>query len=136
MSKNKLQTYFKKTLIQISVCILLMSCSISNSRENKKFVNPVEYPNLVDQSWLTIDKSCSAPCWQGLELGKSSQTEALTLFQTFTFVGHGKELDNAPGNFIFPCIMPSEENCLSMRFENGVLSSLRLYLNSVNHRFD
>jgi hypothetical protein len=128
MLKSKLQTCLSKWLC-IGVCFLIVSCTLLGETKNKSFVDPVKYPELVDQSWLVNDENCSAPCWLGLVPGISSQAEALALAKTLSFVESGKELDNATGNFMFPCKIPTGSNCLAMRFENGTLSSLRLYPN-------
>ncbi len=52
--------------------------------------SPVQTPmptleaSLMDRSLLT-DKPCPAPCWYGLELGKSTKAEVLATLQTLSF---------------------------------------------------
>jgi hypothetical protein len=125
MSKSKL-IFFYNALFLVGIQLFLVSCS-NLSRDNS-YVNPTEHPELVDQSWLT-DQSCSTPCWQGLEPGKSLQKDALSVAKSLSFLGveRVEPTDNAWTSFL--CKVPSDKVCVSMRFENGLLSDLSLYPN-------
>ncbi len=125
MSKNKSLIYLS-TLLFLLLQNLLTSCSSSDQKT--KYIDPNKNPTLVEQSWYK-DMECVAPCWHGLEPGISSRAEALALAQMLSYIETGKELDNTLGDSMFSCKVPSDENCLGMQFENGVLSDLWLYPN-------
>lgn len=109
------------------ICLSLIVIGCSTKKSNPKFVDPTAHPELVDQSWFT-DQPCSAPCWQGLEPGKSSRVESLNTARRLSFIGEEEKKPDDPWS-TFYCKNPSKEPCMSMRFENGVLAEIGLYPN-------
>jgi hypothetical protein len=105
---------------------LLISCSGLGQKNN--YINPAENPTLVDQSWYS-DKKCVAPCWHGLEVGVSTQKEALAVARTLTYINFEKSTQIAPEYLIFPCKSPADEDCIAMGFEDEKLTDLWIYPN-------
>jgi hypothetical protein len=58
---------------------------------------PTLEASLMDKSLLT-DKPCPAPCWYGLELGKSTRAEVLATLQTLSFADP-KTIQEAGSNY-------------------------------------
>lgn len=123
MSKNKLLICLKIFFI-LGFQIILSSCSNMESQ----YVNPTEHPNLVDQSW-TEAQSCVVPCWQGLEIGKSLQKDAVAVAKSLSFLGSERVEPTDATWTSFLCKVPPDRVCASMRFEHGILSNLSLYPN-------
>lgn len=126
MSKSKLRTCLNIVLM-IGCCLLQVNCSRFNT--DRVSVDTTLHPDWVDQSWIT-SQPCAAPCWHGLETGKSLRAEALETARKLSFLGNEKELEPPyKGRVTFLCKYPPDEVCVSMRFEHGVLSELSLHLN-------
>jgi hypothetical protein len=108
------------------VLLLLTSCSGDKPGE---FVDPAQNPDLVDQSWLA-EQNCATPCWQGLELGKTSRKEAEAVVGKLSFVGDKTVYEGGPGTTLsYPCKKPVDMSCLALHFQNWVLTDVWLYLN-------
>lgn len=123
--KNRSRTYHKVLIC----CIFLLLITGCTSEKNKpKYIDPTAHPELVDQSWFT-GQPCSAPCWQGLEAGKSFREEALNTARRLNFIGEEEAINPDDSWSHFYCKNPSKEPCISMRFENGVLAEIDLYPN-------
>jgi hypothetical protein len=67
----------QKTVCIIFSLILLASCVSTGTKSAN--------PQMSDISWLT-DKPCKAPCWHGLEIGRTSKSEALVVINSLTFI--------------------------------------------------
>jgi hypothetical protein len=108
------------------ILLLLTSCSSDKPGE---FVDPVQNPDLVDQSWLA-EQTCATPCWQGLELGKASRKEAEAVIGKLSFVGDKTVYEGGPGTALsYSCKTPSDKYCLGLHFQDWVLTDIWLYLN-------
>lgn len=125
MSKNKLLIYLNMFFV-VGFQFLLISCS--STVNTTTYVNPAKNPELVDQSWVA-EPTCSNPCWQGLESGKSSQTDALATAHRLPFLGIEKVEPTDNSWISFLCKAPPEKVCISMRFEHGILTDLWLFPN-------
>ncbi len=84
---------------------------------------------------------CAAPCWQGLVIGKSTESEVMSTLQTLTFINqktisvHRMSMpDLDQKNFglgaeiTANCIRPGER-CLTISVESGVLTGVEVALN-------
>jgi hypothetical protein len=84
---------------------------------------------------------CAAPCWQGLVIGKSTESEVMSTLQTLTFINQktvyihrmsmpGLDQKNfGPGAEVTAnCIHPSEQ-CLTISVEDGILTGVEVALN-------
>jgi hypothetical protein len=84
---------------------------------------------------------CAAPCWQGLMVGKSTESKVMSTLQSLPFIDQktvyvhrmsmpGLDLKNfGPGAEITAnCIQPSEQ-CLTISVEDGILTGVEIALN-------
>lgn len=101
---------------------------------------PTLEASLMDKSLLT-DKPCPAPCWYGLELGKSTKAEVLATLQTLSFadpntiqeVAYGywdlTTDKNLPATLIgIDCRQPNQQ-CVGLTISNNVLVGIGLFPN-------
>jgi hypothetical protein len=74
----------------------MISCTIF---QPAKKTNEIEFPNdsRMDLSFLT-NQPCKAPCWYGLELGKSSIEEIRTTLTSLPFIKPGSIREFKGGN--------------------------------------
>ncbi len=100
-------------------------------------------PSLTDQSILT-DNPCAAPCWYGLELGKSTKADALATARTLSFID-SKEFPETPDRYMYLngskqeyvpatsirliCRQPEKDGCAALLFVNDSLKQVNLYPN-------
>ena len=98
-------------------------------------------PEQMDKSPFT-GVPCAAPCWQGLEVGKSSESEVTSVLSTLTFINQDSiqifrrssmpdyyVKDFGPGIEIDAnCINPRTE-CLVLTTANDVLQKIKVRLN-------
>jgi hypothetical protein len=125
MSKTKSPIYVR---VFLPICLLLIANGCSTEKSNPNFVDPTAHPELIDQSWLT-GKPCAAPCWQGLEPGKTSRDDALKTVPRLSFLRSKNYINPDDLLISFYCEKPREKVCMKMRYENKVLSELALYPN-------
>lgn len=114
MSVNKL-------LICLSF-LLLVSCTVST----ESYVNSTQFPELIDQSWLS-GRPCGPPCWYGLEIGKSTTQETINTLKDLPFLSN--EIEQNTDHINIPCKKPSTMICANMNFNDGVLSKINTYIN-------
>jgi hypothetical protein len=101
--------------------ILLPSCSI------------IQGYSASDQSFLT-DKPCAAPCWYGLEPGKSTEEDVMKTLIELPFVdpssiksyGTVWQEDNSAKSIIFDCINPKVKECGEVLVSIDELRRLRV----------
>jgi hypothetical protein len=132
MSRDKLPTTF--TLILVTgIALILSSCGSKSDN--------LASANLYDKSWLT-GIPCAAPCWQSLEIGKSSDTEVRSTFSTLSFINQntiqyvpqtvvsGMTIDRIyPGLLIRAnCVRPSQP-CLELTIAENILTRIDIQLN-------
>lgn len=125
MSQNRLREYANALLI-ISFCFLILSCTAEKPK--MEYVDYSARPDLVDQSWLT-GKPCTAPCWQGLEPGKSTREEVMKVISKLSFLDTEKDITIYAGQEFLYCKQPPDKTCLGLVFNNNQLSQLGLLLN-------
>ena len=120
MVKNKLAHCIRQVIILVIV-LVLCSCNSTTERVNLETLDK----NLYEQSWL-IGKPCNAPCWNGLEPGKSSRKDSISTAKQLAFInGDSVELANSQGA-AFLCKEPPDLYCVTMTFENGTLENLSI----------
>jgi hypothetical protein len=98
-------------------------------------------PALIDRSWLT-GSPCTAPCWYGLELTKSTKEEAITATSKLLFVSSDApelvtteywEVDGEqykPEDVVYyECKSPPELYCVVQFFREGYLYEIDLLPN-------
>lgn len=112
-----------KLLICLSM-FLILSCS---SNSNMYIVDATKHPELVDQNWLS-GNPCLAPCWHGLEVGRSTEQKSIDIVKQLTFVDGGNYIARE-NSVSFPCRAHPEMYCVSMEFKGNVLVLLSLYVN-------
>jgi hypothetical protein len=113
----------KSKLIPLLICILtLMGC-----------VQATPPPTIDDQ----IDKSlftgvpCMVPCWHGLEVGKSTESEVISTVQKLNYIDlETMQINRISGGteIIANCISPVKE-CLKFDVVNDVLMKMVVGLN-------
>ncbi len=98
-------------------------------------------PAIIDKSPFT-GIPCSAPCWHGLMIGKSSESDVRSILPTLTYLNQatiqyvqrvsmsGLETSMTPkGLQIYAsCIQPSQP-CLTLSIPDGVLAQIDILLN-------
>ncbi len=94
-------------------------------------------PSLMDQSILT-DVPCAAPCWYGLELGKSTKADALATAHSLSFIDpkefpekpayymywDGSKYVQTPGTFVHLRCRQPDQTCASLLFVNDLLKEV------------
>jgi hypothetical protein len=138
MSKTKFCNYVR---VFLTICLLLIAFGCSTEKSNPDFVDPTAHPDLVDQSWLT-GKPCAGPCWNGLQIGESKESEVLSTIRNLSFINQKSVnlvrssmsgLDPyiyAPGVEITGYCNGSRENCIRMRFRvvDDILTEVSILL--------
>ena len=116
----------------VLVCLpILLSGCIGATKEDNW---PTISPDLMNQSWLT-DIPCRAPCWHGIEPGKTSGSETLEIVKKLPFINSENmitskrqfpdesEPDGIPGQEVwFSCKEPSNVYCVYMQIKKDVLA--------------
>ncbi len=101
------------------VALVILGCSRTTSSQ---------YPEIADTSFLT-GQPCPRPCWYGLEIGKSTVSEAMAVLSSLPFVDPSsiKKWDNSAFDFysqgteiLFDC-NGSHQGCGYLRFYNDNL---------------
>lgn len=84
---------------------------------------------------------CAAPCWHGLEVGKSTESEVTSILPTLTFINHETiqtyhvSMPNynysasAPGVLIEASCANSGRKCLTLSVIDNVLTDIEVGLN-------
>ena len=73
------------TRFGLHICILILLVGVLAGCQTASLTpRPTLEASLMDRSLLT-GKPCQAPCWYGLELGKSTRAEVLATLQTLSF---------------------------------------------------
>jgi hypothetical protein len=98
-------------------------------------------PEQVDNSPFT-GIPCAAPCWRGLEVGKSTEKDALEIVATLTFINQESVqvyrrpsmpdyhiMDSGPGIEIDANCINSEKICLNLTTANDVVQKIVVGLN-------
>jgi hypothetical protein len=87
----------------------------------------------ADRSFIT-DMPCKAPCWYGLELGKSSKADVAVALDELPFIDkasireYGTRWldDDYAREYYFGCVHPKKESCGSALISNDKLMTLWL----------
>jgi hypothetical protein len=83
---------------------------------------------------------CAAPCWHGLEVGKSSESDVIAVLPTLTFINHdsiqmyrtsmpGIDKTYAPGVKIVASCPQSSKECLKLTVVDDILTKIVVGLN-------
>jgi hypothetical protein len=86
---------FKRSGLHICILILLVG-GLAGCQTTSPTPRPALEAALMDRSLLT-GKPCLAPCWYGLELGKSTKAEVLATLQTLSFADPATIQEDADG---------------------------------------
>lgn len=121
MSKSKLLIYPSLIVLIIATIIISLFFFETSQTQNKMDLTTLD-PVLHDQSWLT-DIPCGAPCWYGLEPGKTSREDAVATVSKLSFIDSSKLQENSVLT-TFPCKHQAEHVCVKMSFNNGFLEFL------------
>jgi hypothetical protein len=98
-------------------------------------------PDQMDWDPSTTD-SCPAPCWHGLEIGKSTEAEAMSVLATLAFLdpntitvyrrssamGLSPDRPAAGAEIVAECVRPHKP-CVSLQVAEGVLTQIDISLN-------
>jgi hypothetical protein len=97
-------------------------------------------PDQMDKSAFT-GIPCAAPCWHGLEVGKSSENDVTSTLSTLTFINY-KTIQtfqvsmpnydysaSAPGVLIEASCANSEKKCLTLAVIDNILTKIEVGLN-------
>jgi hypothetical protein len=131
MFKNKLAIYIS---LAVMLGVFMQSCnSVTKDKPLPLYPDFTDqHPDLVDTSWLT-NESCVMPCWRGLQLGKSSMTDAVETVTELLFVDSNSmwSVDvKLPQKIVqvigFKCKSQLKMDCLAMQFNGNVLDSLSI----------
>jgi hypothetical protein len=118
------KTYF--SFILLGFAVALASC---------KSIVPTQEPRLVDKSFVT-GQPCAAPCWYGLELDRSTESDVITKLKELPFVDPGaiRISDVVIFNFSnateidYGCADPKGELCGMMIISGGSLKVISTYI--------
>lgn len=98
-------------------------------------------PEQMDKSMFT-GTPCAAPCWYGLEVGKSNESDVISVLSMLTFIDQ-KSLEIArrpsvpnyftmvsgPGVEFFANCSSSDKECIELSISNDVLQKITVGLN-------
>lgn len=97
-------------------------------------------PDQMDKSTFT-GTPCAAPCWHGLMIGKSNESDVLSTLPTLTFIDQNAifvhrmsmstfDLSNyAPGAEITARCISNQESCLTLDVVDDILTDIEVVLN-------
>lgn len=121
--------------LMVVLPIALVSC-VLNSPIPEVTPTATLAPSLMDRSLLT-GEPCPAPCWYGLEPGKTTKEEALERVKTLSFVDptHISETDyqyswgepqkRIPSVLVaLPCKYPQGDTCAKLEFVDNILKAI------------
>jgi hypothetical protein len=118
----KMKIYTILTTLLISGEMILLGCS--------GFGNAIS-SDRMDKSFFT-GMPCAAPCWYGLEIGKSNESEVMDVLATLKFVDqneiHVQYGDNEK-SISAGCALQPEKICASLDIVSERLRSITSYLN-------
>jgi hypothetical protein len=146
MSKNKL-IYFSSfqhwLTIQIRIFSILgfIAVIMACQRIPSEISTPMLDDSLTDRSVVT-GLPCKAPCWYGLEVGKSTESEALSTLHELSFIdastvqetkiGYWDPIlqENLPAKLISAsCKEPQERQCVGLIIAENQLKIIVLFPN-------
>jgi hypothetical protein len=124
-------------LLGLLAVVALISCR-AEGREFTLTPTPTLEPSLIDSSILT-GLPCAAPCWYGLEIGRSTKSDILATARTLSFID-SKEFPEDPFYYWDPskradvvatlirlrCRSPERGPCASLVVLNNVLKEIYL----------
>ncbi|MEJ2353032.1 MAG: hypothetical protein P8Y03_24860 [Anaerolineales bacterium] len=128
----------QRAVIYILMIILLLTLAgcIMNPPTLEATPTVTLNPSLMDRSLLT-GEPCPAPCWYGLELGKTTKEQALERVKTLSFIDptHISETDyqyswGEPQErdisvlVSLPCRQPQEDTCAKLEFVDNLLKAI------------
>jgi len=121
-------------ILIITVGIFLFGCSLSSP-------TPTPLPDQIDRSPFT-GIPCAAPCWQGLVIGESSESDVMSVLPTLSFINqdtvhvhHMSSMPNMDGShssegvLITASYIHTETQCFSLRVVDDILTEIELMPN-------
>lgn len=129
--------------------MLMLTCCTNN----KEILSTptLEYVSIenTDKSWLE-DTTCKSSCWYGMEIGRTTEEDAINLIKSVKFVdpnpvreyGLGNLLNNDTGSkpnnkgLVFKCIQPKDKECVFLEFKDSILFCIAIKLNYDLHFSD
>ncbi len=131
ITKSKLhrlpiRTYFR-------LCILMSATEILAACVQVAPLTPTLEASLTDTSILT-DSPCSAPCWYGLELNKSTKAEISSTIKTLSFLEQNSVVESAIGWYPniptqaigVDCRQPPNRQCVTFLVVSDTLKCIML----------
>lgn len=129
-----------RVLIKVVIAYLLFGCTSSMPGPNP-IITLSPSPGQMDKSPFT-GIPCAAPCWHGLEVGKSNETDVNAVVPILTFIDQGSVqvyrrpsmpdyyiMSAGPGMEISAKCINSEKECLNLTTANNVLQKIIVGLN-------
>jgi hypothetical protein len=127
-----IEYFLYRILIVCALVVLLNGCSV---------IKPTPSHEQVDRSPFT-GIPCAAPCWHGLEIGKSNENDVKAILPTLTFIdqntirSYRSSMPNldlsdfAPGMGVDAnCSNPKGKPCISLTVVDDILTEIVLELN-------
>lgn len=120
--------------------ILLTACGQPTS-PSPTLVLPTPSVEQMDRSMFT-GVPCAAPCWYGLEVGKSNEMDVISVLPTLTFIDQKSLLIarrpsvpnyftmvGGPGVEFFANCINSDKECIELSISNDILQKITVDLN-------
>ena len=138
-----MQRLFSNKAKHLCVLGLLAVMALTSCRDGGRGVTPTRTstlePTLIDWSILT-DLPCAAPCWYGLEVGRSTKPGILATARTLSFIDpngiteepyryfHSSTQEYIPATFIrLNCRQAEGGTCTGLVVVNDVLKEIHLW---------
>ncbi len=128
--KKDLYKYHRKSFIYVFIFLILFLCSCNLKQELPQLLpSPTSTlsPELMDRSWLT-GVPCRAPCWYGMEIGKTTPEEAQEKINQLSFIeANLTKWDNI--SVPLYCKGQNYYYCAKLRFDDNKLSEIGIFPN-------
>jgi len=137
MQRPSLKGIKYQTILGLLIAVLLTGCAAWGWGVAPTSTPTLE-PSLIDSSILT-GLPCAAPCWYGLEIGRSTKSDILATARSLSFIDQ-KEFPEDPSSYFDPskrvtvtasvirlnCRQPEGAPCASLLVVNDVLKRIDL----------
>jgi hypothetical protein len=117
------------------ILTIILSALLAGCTGYSSVPTPTPSPNQIDKSPFT-GIPCAAPCWHGLVIGKSSESEVRSTLSTLTYIDQ-KSIEYVPQasvrgpdpNVIYPGLLIYASCCLIIEVADHVLNQIDILLN-------